>query len=139
MIGLYHAIDDYKKEEYNSSFKTFANLCVKRRIFDAVKKSARKKNKPLNKYVPLLDLDEMPMQHGLEDELIRNEDKREFYQKISKRLSDFEFRVIVMYVEGMSYLEICESTGKPEKSVDNAIQRAKKKLQQMLGANGSAS
>ena len=133
MIGLYHAINDYKTEDKNLSFKNFAYLCVTRRIIDAVKSSARKKNTPLNSYVSLLDADEMPMSQGPEDELIRNEDKREFYQKIGKELSDFEFRVTVMYIEGMSCLEICESTGKSGKSVDNAIQRGKKKLQNILG------
>ena len=137
MIGLYHAIDDYKTEGRNLSFKNFAHLCVNRRIIDAVKTSARKKNMPLNGYVSLLDADEMAIEQGPEDELIRNEDKREFYQKISKELSDFEFRVIVMYIDGMSCLEICESTGKSEKSVDNAIQRSKKKLQKMLGVANS--
>ncbi|MBE5752600.1 MAG: sigma-70 family RNA polymerase sigma factor [Clostridiales bacterium] len=135
MIGLYHAINDYKTEGENLSFKNFAYLCVTRRIIDAVKSSARKKNTPLNSYVSLLDADEMAVSQGPEDELIRNEDKREFYQKISKQLSDFEFRVTVMYIEGMSCLEICESTGKSEKSVDNAIQRGKKKLQNILGLN----
>ena len=138
MIGLYHAIDDYKRENNALSFKNFAYLCVGRRIKSAVKSSKRMKNKPLNDYVPLLDADEMTIPQRLDDDLIRNEDKREFYQKISKYLSDFEFRVIVMYIEGMSYSEICESTGKTEKSVDNAIQRSKKKLQKMLVEANSA-
>ena len=62
----------------------------------------------------------------------QSEDRREFLQKMSKELSDFEFRVTVMYMDGLSCAEICEATGKDGKSVDNAIQRSKKKLQNVL-------
>lgn len=130
MIGLYRAIYDYKTEE--SGFKTFAYLCITRRIMDAVKASARKKNVPLNGYVSLFDADERLGAEDPEAELIRGEDKREFLQKMSRELSDFEFKVTVMYMDGMSCGEICEATGKPAKSVDNAIQRSKKKLQKLL-------
>ena len=130
MIGLYRAVSDYKSE--NSSFKTFAYLCITRRILDAVKWSARKKNVPLNGYVSLFDADEAFAPEDPETELIRGEDKREFLQKMSRELSDFEFRVTVMYMDGMSCSEICEATGKDTKSVDNAIQRSKKKLQKLL-------
>ncbi|MBR2341764.1 MAG: sigma-70 family RNA polymerase sigma factor [Clostridia bacterium] len=130
MIGLYHAISDYKEE--NSTFKTFAYLCITRRILDAVKAAARKKNVPLNGYVSLFDADESLALENPETELIRGEDKREFLQKMSRELSDFEFRVTVMYMDGMSCSEICEATGKTAKSVDNAIQRSKKKLQKLL-------
>ncbi len=130
MIGLYRAISDYKSE--NSTFKTFAYLCITRRILDAVKASARKKNVPLNGYVSLFDADEAFAPENPETELIRGEDKREFLQKMSRVLSDFEFRVTVMYMDGMACSEICEATGKPAKSVDNAIQRSKKKLQKLL-------
>lgn len=132
MIGLYHAIDDYREGEQGLSFKNFAYLCVTRRIIDAVKSSARKKNTPLNGYVSLFEADETIALHDPEDELIRREDKREFLQKMSRVLSDFEFRVTVMYMDGMSCVEICEATGKDGKSVDNAIQRSKKKLQKLL-------
>ena len=132
MIGLYRAIYDYKAD--GSSFKTFAYLCITRRILDAVKASARKKNIPLNGYVSLFDADEYLGTEDPEAELIRGEDKREFLQKMSRELSDFEFKVTVMYMDGMSCSEICEATGKEVKSVDNAIQRSKKKLQKLLKA-----
>ena len=109
MIGLYRAIYDYKSE--NSTFKT---------------------NIPLNGYVSLFDADETFAPENPETELIRGEDKREFLQKMSRVLSDFEFKVTVMYMDGMACSEICEATGKPAKSVDNAIQRSKKKLQKIL-------
>lgn len=132
MIGLYRAIYDYKPD--SSSFKTFAYLCITRRIVDAVKASARKKNVPLNGYVSLFDADEYFGTDDPEAELIRGEDKREFLQKMSRELSDFEFKVTVMYMDGLSCSEICEATGKDTKSVDNAIQRSKKKLQKLLKA-----
>lgn len=133
MIGLYRAVSEYRTDREGSmSFKNFAYLCVSRRIIDAVKASARKKNVPLNNYVSLFQSEwEMPVSSP-EDEVIRGEDRREFLQKMSKELSDFEFRVTVMYMDGLSCAEICEATGKEEKSVDNAIQRSKKKLQKLL-------
>ena len=130
MIGLYCAISDYK--EVNTTFKTFAYVCITRRILDAVKAAARKKNVPLNGYVSLFDADEAFAPEDPETELIRREDKREFLQKMSRTLSDFEFKVTVMYMDGMKCSEICEATGKDTKSVDNAIQRSKKKLQKLL-------
>ena len=133
MIGLYRAVSEYRVDrEGGMSFKNFAYLCVSRRIIDAVKASARKKNVPLNNYVSLFQSEwEMPVSSP-EDEVIRGEDRREFLQKMSKELSDFESRVTVMYMDGLSCAEICEATGKEEKSVDNAIQRSKKKLQKLL-------
>ena len=67
-----------------------------------------------------------------EDWLILRDDRREFRQKISGVLSDFEFKVTTMYMDGMTCAEICEATGKEAKSVDNALQRSKKKLQEVL-------
>ena len=133
MIGLYNAIMDYRKKADGRSFKNFAYLCVSRRIIDAVKASARKKNAPLNNGVPILVADDWILP-GLspEDMLILNDDRREFKQKMSRVLSDFEFKVTTMYMDGMSCGEICDATGKSAKSVDNAIQRSKKKLQEIV-------
>ena len=132
MIGLYSAIGDYKNKENGRSFKNFAYLCVSRRIIDAVKNAARKKNVPLNYSVS--DLKETYAFDGLtaEDMLILDDDRRELKQLMSRTLSDFEFKITTMYVDGMSCLEICEATGKSEKSVDNALQRSKRKLQAVL-------
>ena len=132
MIGLYKAIGDYQIKETSLSFKNFAHLCISRRLIDAVKSSARKKNVPLNNYVSLFSVDYECAGQTPEDELIQSESRKEFMQEMSKELSDFEFRVIVMYIDGMSCLEICQATGKSEKSVDNAIQRSKKKLQALF-------
>ena len=132
MIGLYKAIGDYKMGDESLSFKNFAHLCVSRRLIDAVKASARKKNVPLNNYVSLFSGDYEYVGQNPEEEIIQSESRKEFMQKMSKELSDFEFRVTVIYMDGMSCLEICQSTGKSEKSVDNASQRSKKKLQKLL-------
>ena len=134
MIGLYGAIGDYRQDETASSFKNFAYLCISRRIIDAVKTSARKKNSPLND-ATLIGLGaekELSKYSNPEDWLILRDDRREFRQKMSGVLSDFEFKVATMYMDGMTCAEICEATGKTAKSVDNALQRSKKKLQEVL-------
>lgn len=134
MIGLYHAIGDYKESE-GSSFKNFAYLCVRRRIVDAVKTSLRKKNVPIEEVFPYYG-NELLLYGGTinpEEVLVSYDERREFRQTMVRVLSDFEFKVLTMYVEGMTCAEICEATGKSGKSVDNAIQRSKRKLQEVLG------
>lgn len=131
MIGLYSAIGEYQQGESASSFKNFAYLCVSRRIIDAVKASARKKNAPLNDAIGIVGEDISP-ELSPEDMLILRDDRREFRQKMSGVLSDFEFKVTTMYMDGMTCAEICEATGKSAKSVDNALQRSKRKLQEVL-------
>lgn len=132
MMGLYEAVGDYRLGENSLSFKNFAHLCISRKIIDAVKSSARKKNVPLNNYVSLFSADWEWTDKSPEDELIVSENRREFMQKISRILSDFEFKITIMYVDGLTAAEICEATGKDSKSVDNALQRSKKKLQKLL-------
>lgn len=134
MIGLYQAIGDYQMQEKSSSFKNFAYLCVSRKIIDAVKSAARKKNEPLNTGIFLGDEEWMLGQSHVSPEelLIISDERRELKQKMSRALSDFEFKITTMYVDGMTCAEICEATGKSAKSVDNAIQRSKRKLQQLL-------
>ncbi|MBQ9728640.1 MAG: sigma-70 family RNA polymerase sigma factor [Clostridia bacterium] len=136
MIGLCFAIGDYRGGDGNLSFKNFAHLCVSRRIIDAVKKSARKKHAPLNNAVSLLGMDEEAADCNPEEEMILNDDRREFMQKVSRALSDFEFKIMMMYIDGMTREEICEATEKSEKSVDNAIHRSKKKLQDLYQTKG---
>ena len=119
----------YLKE--GKSFKNFAYLLVRRHILDAVKRSARRKNVPLNESVSLFDptLGDRAEEGSPEDMILESEAQREFRRRLMKELSDFEFRVVIMYLEGMSYAEICEATGKGVKSIDNALSRAKRKLQ----------
>ena len=124
MIGLYKAIMRYDgKREGGSSFKNFAYLCVSRQILDAVKKASKGN-------AELISLNGSIAVAGMspEDMLILSDEQKEFRQKMSKVLSDFEFKVMTMYMDGMTCAEICEATGKSAKSVDNALQRSKRKL-----------
>ena len=121
MIGLYAAVREYRPEE-GKSFKNFAYLLVRRHILDAVKRSARRKNVPLNESVSLFDptLGDRAEEGSPEDMILESEAQREFRRRLMKELSDFEFRVVIMYLE---------ATGKGVKSIDNALSRAKRKLQ----------
>lgn len=133
MIGLYHAITDYKPTSGATNFKNFAHLCISRKIIDALKRSMSKKNKPLNDSVPETVADLWAFTGpDPEEYVILNDDQKEFKRKMSEVLSDFEFKITVMYIDGMTCSQICETTGKSAKSVDNAIQRSKKKLQKIL-------
>ncbi len=123
MIGLYTAICVYDPTA-GKRFKNFAYLCVTRRIYDALRIAGRHVG-------PSEELDPDSVESGDSPEafLIDDESTREIQTKLMKVLSDFEFRVMTMYLDGMSYREICEATGKPLKSVDNALGRARRKLQ----------
>ena len=124
MIGLYKAIVRYDGErEGGSSFKNFAYLCVSRQILDAIKKASKANAELISLNGSMAVADMSP-----EDMLILSDEQKEFRQKMSKVLSDFEFKVMTMYMDGMTCAEICEATGKPAKSVDNALQRSKRKL-----------
>lgn len=132
MMGVYRAIGSFQANGAEKwTFKGFATMCVHRRIIDAVKRSSSRKNVPLNHYVSIFDGDWVLPDVSPEEWVIQMEDRTEFLQKMSRTLSDFEFRVMVMYMDGLSMAEICASTGKNEKSVDNAIQRGKRKLQKL--------
>ena len=130
MIGLYHAIGDFHEKD-GGKFSAFASLCVYRRIVSAVKSSLRKKNDPLNNGVAYTGEERSDLSDP-ETLIVLRDDMREFNRKMSRALSDFEYRVFVMYIDGMTCAEICESTDKTAKSVDNAIQRSKRKLQKIL-------
>lgn len=133
MIGLYNAVRDYDFSRENKlSFKNFAYLCIKRRIGDEVEKLLRRTGGATPLSIEGDNVDK-PDELDLEGLVIEGEAKAEFWQKIGKALSDFEFRIVVMYLEGMTYAEIAETTGKTVKSVDNALTRSKKKLQKIYG------
>ena len=128
MIGLYAAIGDYKPS-CGKSFKNFAYLCVTRRIVDVLR--AAGKQKLLGGI--LFDPDTLTEGYTPEYFLLDEESRAEFRAKLMGELSDFEFRVVTYYLDGMSYAQICEATGKDFKSVDNALARSKRKL---MGAYG---
>lgn len=134
MIGIYSAILDYR-ENAGMSFKSFVYLCVSRKIFDAVKKSCNKGERYESSVFVDPDFAFASEELSPEEWLISAEAQTEFWGKMSKVLSDFEFRIISMYLKGMSYSEISDGTGKSLKSIDNAIQRSKRKLKEAFARN----
>jgi len=140
MIGLYKSIRDFKPDAH-TSFRSFAELCITRQMITAIKKATRQKHIPLNSYIslnkPLYDeenervlLDTFSGRNALNPEEIML-DKERFYHienKLSEILSKLELRVLNEYLEGKSYVEIANIINKSEKSIDNALQRIKKKI-----------
>ena len=148
MIGLYKAIRDYKPEKL-SSFKAFAELCITRQIITAIKTATRQKHIPLNSYIslnkPLYDEESdrtlmdiiMEGNNGNpEDMIINQENLGNIHQKINEVLSGLEQQVLTAYLDGKSYQEIAETLGRHVKSIDNALQRVKRKLEKYLEENG---
>ena len=144
MIGLYKAIKCFR-EEKQKSFKSFANLCIERQLITAIKTSNRQKHQPLNSYISLntaaYEEDEETSiidvfdSNTVEDPL-DTITKREYYKlvedKINTTLSDFEKQVLHCYAKGESYVQIAERLESPVKSIDNAIQRIRKKATKSL-------
>ena len=126
MIGLYKAIGSYSSES-GKSFKNYAYLCMTSRIYDYLRVMSRHRPGGERTLV-LLEPETIPEGETPEELLIDTEARAEFRMKLLKELSDFEFRVITMYLEGLSYAQICEATGKDVKSIDNALARSKRKL-----------
>lgn len=139
MIGLYQAICNYRPE-YTTSFKTFAGICISRKILSAVKSAARQKHIPLNSYVSLSasacdDTEDeffFREEENPENIVISKESLSKIEQSISGALSKLELQVLVYYLAGHSYQEISELIDKDIKAVDNAVQRMKKKLEAVL-------
>lgn len=141
MIGLYKAVRDYDVRK-EASFLTFANLCIDRQIYSAINASNRKKHSPLNSYIsfPLLNflndnvtnelyMDKQNVNHrNPEDLYIDKENALHIEHMLEKELSAFEYEVLKMYIDGADYIEIAERMDKKPKSIDNAIQRIKKKV-----------
>ena len=132
MMGLYQAIENYKETDGGKTFKNFAYLCIRRRIIDAVKSASSNKNAPLNNSVPVADVENLLSRETPEGIAISMDDSLEWNKTMSRVLTDIEFKVFTMYLDGEKCSEICEITGKSVKSVDNAIQRSKKKLLRVL-------
>ena len=144
MIGLYKAIKSFDTEKQNS-FKTFANLCIERQLITAIKTSNRQKHMPLNSYLSLnataydddndTSLLEIFNSKTVEDPL-ETLTKKEYYKtvedKIEENLSDFEKQVLHRYARGESYVSIAEKLDSPVKSIDNAIQRIRKKAEKNI-------
>ncbi len=135
MIGLYKAVRDYD-ESRESSFGSFADLCISRQIYDAIKASNRQKNIPLNTYVsfytPAFDKkgDYLFADNKENPEvlLIDRENVTALEKEFGEVLSGFEKEVLSLYLEGLKYQEIAQKIKREPKSVDNALQRIKAKL-----------
>ncbi|MCH4827808.1 MAG: RNA polymerase sporulation sigma factor SigH [Planococcus sp. (in: firmicutes)] len=147
MIGLYKAIRDFKSDKL-SSFRAFAELCIIRQIITAIKTATRQKHIPLNSYIsldkPIYDeesdrtLMDVLTGNGVddpEDLIIHNEEFQYMEEKMGEVLSELEREVLALYLDGQSYQEISEKLERHVKSIDNALQRVKRKLERHLQVN----
>ncbi len=148
MIGLYKAIRDFRNDKL-SSFRAFAELCVTRQIITAIKTATRQKHIPLNSYVslnkPIYDEDSdrtlLDVLSGSkisdpEELVISREEFIDIEAKMGQILSDLEWKVLMSYLDGKSYQEIAVELERHVKSIDNALQRVKRKLERYLDNRG---
>ena len=144
MIGLYKAIRDFKGDKL-SSFRAFAELCITRQIITAIKTATRQKHIPLNSYVSLdkpiydeesertlMDIIISPVTNDPERIIINQEDYSRLEHKMGEVLSELELQVLSRYLAGQSYYEISGELNRHVKSIDNALQRVKRKLERHL-------
>ncbi len=144
MIGLYKAIRDYSPDK-NASFRSFAELCVTRQIITAIKAATRQKHIPLNSYVSLnrpvnkeepertlIDVLGAAQMSDPEETLISRETYENMEEQLLASLSPLERSVLILYLEGRSYVEIAELVGRSLKAIDNALQRVRHKLEKQL-------
>lgn len=141
MIGLIHGVREYQAER-SASFRTFAETCIRNRLYSAVRAAACDKHNPLNQSVPL----EIPFfdsrttsfgapllsQANPEDLIIGREDLRDTLSGVLKQLSEFEAKILGYYLDGLTLREMAEAVHKSPKSVDNAVQRVRRKIARHL-------
>lgn len=143
MIGLFKAITSYQQGK-NTSFSTFAYLCVQRQIYTTITAFNRKKHIPLNTSISLSEQknedDETSLDEILEtpektpeELLLRKEEVKDYYRMIDQKLSKFEKQVMYYYLNGENYTMIAKRLGRTDKSIDNAIQRIRKKIKNDQG------
>ena len=150
MIGLYKAIRDFRPDKL-SSFRAFAELCITRQIITAIKTATRQKHIPLNSYVslnkPIYDEDSdrtlLDVISGTrvtdpEELIISREEFNDIEEKMGEILSSLEWKVLMYYLEGKSYQEIAGDLNRHVKSIDNALQRVKRKLERYLESREAA-
>ena len=148
MIGLYKAIRDFRGDKL-SSFRAFAELCITRQIITAIKTATRQKHIPLNSYVSLnkpifdeesdrtlMDVIGEEKISDPEEMIINREEFAGIEEKMSEILSSLEWEVLSLYLQGKSYQEIAEELDRHVKSIDNALQRVKRKLEKFLEEGG---
>ena len=141
MIGLVNAVREYDGEK-EASFRTFAETCVRNRLLSVLRAASRGKHMPLNQSVsldtPFFDSDSYALgtqdlsQRSPEDFLIDREHTSSLLFGVRKKLSEFEAKILGYYLDGLSCREIAEMVGKTPKSVDNAVQRIRRKVAQQL-------
>ena len=141
MLGLIKAVREFDAEK-EASFRTFAEVCIRNRLYSALRASAREKHQALNQSVSLdtPDFDSNSYTSGTsnlaqrdpEDSLIDREHTAALLSGVRKQLSEFEAKILGYYLDGLSCREIAETVGKPPKSVDNAVQRIRRKVAQQL-------
>ncbi len=147
MIGLYKAIRGYNSDK-DASFYSFADLCITRQIYSAIRKANRKKHMPLNDYISiyadtesdtmknsdkkLLDRISDLSRDNPESLIISRENVKTIEEQLEKNLSVFEQEVIDLYISGNSYIQIAEILDKSPKSIDNALQRIKAKMRKIV-------
>ena len=145
LIGLYKAARDFRSDR-QASFRAFAELCITRQVITAVKTATRQKHQPLNQYVSISNVrgSDDPGERAVEDllddhhvldpaeEVVAGERMDAMRQSMDEMLSGLEVDVLRLYVEGNSYQQIGERLGRHVKSIDNALQRIKRKLDQHL-------
>ena len=139
MIGLFKAVRDFQPGR-EATFATFARMCIDRQIYCAIQNSNRQKHLPLNSYVSLNQEDESSPIWELsvenpEEIIIDQETTRDLQQKISDYLSPMENKVLDLYLKGEGYVEIGRILGKSPKSIDNALQRIRAKIREVISQN----
>lgn len=128
MLGLFKAIRDYQPQK-GVAFASFARLCIRRQLYTAVQAAGRQKHAPLNTYVELSEeLEALREESSPEELLIARESLEGLKQEIRKKLSPLERKILKSYMRGRSYEQIAAEVGRPPKSVDNAMQRIRRKL-----------
>jgi len=143
MIGLFKAVRDFRPDR-RASFRAFAELCITRQIITAVKMATRQKHQPLNRYVSISGPQREVGERAVEDlrddvggsdpaeQVVSSERLRDMQARMDQVLSDLEVEVLRLYVDGSSYHEIGQQLGRQVKSIDNALQRIKRKLESHL-------
>ena len=143
MMGLVSSMQSYA-EESGIQFKTYAEVCIRRRILSAIKAASRFKHMPLNYRMsleelygddgasPTADMPDAPQTRSPEELIIERERKSTLYSQARALLTPLEKRVLVLYLDGLSYEEIATRAGKPVKSVDSALQRIRRKLSRAM-------
>ncbi|MBR3864793.1 MAG: sigma-70 family RNA polymerase sigma factor [Clostridia bacterium] len=130
VIGLLKAVNSYNGA---NAFSTYAYTCIKNSLLSAVKRAQSFRNKPLNYSISIYSNGfELTPTTDPEEEFIGKESADELIQKINQNLSSFEITVLKLYFEGLSYVEIATKLNKESKSIDNALQRIKRKISKIL-------